>query len=142
MKRIYHHFERWECVKAGFYETSPPHGIHKELAKEMYAEFLSNIPRFQNALDRVLKEWPNSCDQFLSNENINRIAWLGQASMCIETGIPSEFKSGFRLLSLDQQRVANKAALVCLNKWLKEKGDEDPQTCSEIYKPMDDLWLS
>lgn len=142
MNRIYHHFERWECVKAGFYETAPPHGIHKELAKKMYAEFLSNIPRFEKALERVLKEWPFSCDQFLSNDNINRIAWLGQASMCIETGIPSDFKSGFRLLTLDQQRIANKTAQVYLDKWLKGKGNENPRTCSEIHKPMDAMWLS
>lgn len=142
MKRIYHHYERWECVKAGFYETAPPFGIHKTLAKEMYAEFLGNIPRFEAAINRVFKEWPHSCDQFLTNENINRIAWIGQAAMCIETGVPSEFKGGFRLLSLEQQARANRAAEAKLNEWLKRKGDEYAESSRAIHSGMEGLWLS
>lgn len=136
MKRIYHHWEKWECVKAGFYDNTPPKGTDSESCCKAYADFLSNLPRFEAALQRVLLEWPHSCDQFLSNENINRIAWLGQSSMCIETGIPSVFRGGFRLLSRSQQTMANAMAEKYLKIWLKQKGDSAHETGDGIHQDM------
>ena len=118
MKRIYHHWEKWECFKAGFYETSPPPGITAEQATEEYAIFLRDTARFEAALQRVLLEWKYSCEQFLSNEHLNRIAWLGQASMCIATGVPSCFRGGFKLLSDADQATANAKADEYLQRWL------------------------
>jgi len=110
MKRIWHHWEKWECVPAGMYETLPPDGISSDDAPEEYRKFLSDLPRFESALFRVLIEWPISCEQFLSNPSINHIAWLGQASMCIETGVPACFRAGFKRLTDDQQAEANALA--------------------------------
>ena len=66
-------------------------------------------------------QWPVSCEQFLSNEEINRIAWLGQASMCIETRVPRVFRGGFRLLSNRQQSAANTLAMNFLNNWISNE---------------------
>jgi len=89
-------------------------------------------------MHRVVRSWPHSCDQFLSNEHINRIAWLGQSSMCIETGVSSVFRGGFRLLTPGQQLAANAAAEYHLKKWLKGKGDE---ASGEIHQCMDAMRL-
>lgn len=118
MIRIYHHWEKWECCRAGMYESTPPNGLTADKCREMYAEFLSDSGRFAMAMNRVLDEWPHSCDQFLSNQDINRIAWLGQASMCIETGVSSAFRGGFKLLSQRQQAQANALAESFLKKWI------------------------
>jgi hypothetical protein len=56
---------------------------------------------------------------------MNRIAWLGQASMCYATGIPSKYCSGFNLLSDEQKHHANEIALVYLNKWLSDNNLEE-----------------
>ena len=123
MKRIYHPWHKWECFKAGFYDTTC--ALSTDDAKRAYAEFLADIPRFTAAMQRVVEEWPISCEHFLTNQDINRIAWLGQSSMCIETGIPARFRGGFKLLSSDQQREANAAAAIALESWLtrtKERG--------------------
>lgn len=114
MKRIYHHYKKWECVKAGMYKISK---IDSEAAKNKYAKFLSNKKKFGAALDRVLSKWPISCEQFLSNSGINRIAWLGQASLCISAGIPCFFRGGFNRLSKQKQKIANNLALKALKKW-------------------------
>jgi hypothetical protein len=100
------------------FDTVPPPGLAADEAREWYAEFLSDIPWFKTTLQRVVQEWPISCEQFLSNRNINRIAWLGQASMCIELSIPAVFRGGFKLLSDTQQGAANEAAQNCLDRWL------------------------
>lgn len=122
-KRVFHTYEKWECYKAGFYENSKP-GMTKTECENEYKVFLSDIPRFERALERVITEWVNSCEHYLTNASMNRIAWLGQASMCIDSGIPAAFRSGFSLLTEDQQKTANESALAYLNKWLVKNGHE------------------
>jgi hypothetical protein len=56
---------------------------------------------------------------------MNRIAWLGQASLCYALGIPLTFRGGFQLLSKEEQEIANKTALIYLNKWLRKNGMEE-----------------
>lgn len=87
--------------------------------KDKYAEFLSDIARFNMALCRVMLEWPTSCEHFLTDPNINRIAWLGQASMCIETGVSRQYRAGFVLLSGKQQNEANFMAEIHLRGYLE-----------------------
>ncbi len=117
--RIFHTFDKWECHKAGFYASNFDGKTADECQKE-YALFLSDDERFKSALDRVIAEWVNSCEHYLTNKSMNRIAWLGQASMCYATGIPSKFCSGFNRLSEEEKDHANKIALIYLNKWLTE----------------------
>lgn len=124
IKRIFHTWDKWECYPAGFYENSKE-GMTKEECENEYKVFLSNMERFELALSRVIKEWKNSCEHYLTNENMNRIAWLGQASLCIETGIPSCFRSGYFRLSDEQRLLADETALKYLNKWLKANGYEE-----------------
>lgn len=101
------------------YRTTMPRGHDQESALRAYAEFLRDTPRFEAALVRVVTEWPISCEQFLSNESLNRVAWLGQASMCIATKIPRRFRAGFMLLTNDEQAIANATAQRTLDAWLQ-----------------------
>lgn len=124
MKRVYHTWEKWECYPAGFYEDKPPERFTSPRdAETAYADFLRDSPRFEAALARVLTEWPHSCEHYLSNENMNRIAWLGQASACIAEGLPAAFRGGFHRLSPAQQETANTLALTWLNVWLERRGE-------------------
>ncbi len=116
--RIFHTFDKWECYKAGFY-ASKKDGLTSEECELAYAEFLKDETRFRAALHGVVTEWKYSCEHYLTNKSMNRIAWLGQASMCYATGIPSKFCSGFNLLSEEDQGRANLIALEYLNKWLQ-----------------------
>lgn len=115
MKRRWHPWNRWECVPAGLYETTAT--ISPGEAVASYAVFLRDIPRFEKALRRVISEWPISCEHFLSNISMNRIAWLGQASMCIDNGTSCFFRGGFRLLSQPEQEAANAMADKYLKIW-------------------------
>ena len=119
--RIFHTHDKWECHKAGFY-NSTFQGKTKLECEEAYCAFLSDIPRFSRALERVVSEWKHSCEHYLTNSSMNRIAWLGQAAMCLDTKIPSAFRAGFFLLSVPEQQKANDTALIYLNKWLEQNG--------------------
>lgn len=115
--RIFHTYEKWECYAAGFYATTKE-GMTKNECNEAYREFLADIPKFKKALKHVITKWKHSCEHYLTNAAMNRIAWLGQASACHALGIPSVFRGGFGLLTEDEQQRANETALVYLNKWL------------------------
>lgn len=120
-ERIYHTWDKWECYPAGFYENGKD-GLDDEVCKKSYADFLSDDDRFRAALERVLAEWGKSCEHYLTNEGMNRIAWLGQASACLALGLPSKYRSGYFLLSDDQQKAADLIALEYLNRWLTGRG--------------------
>jgi hypothetical protein len=122
-ERIFHTFEKWECHKAGFY-ASRKEGMTQEQCEQAYCDFLSNDERFKEGLEGVLKYWIHSCEHYLTNKAMNRIAWLGQAAMCYSTGVPSKYCSGFNLLTEDQQNKANEIALEYLNKWMQNYGRE------------------
>ena len=118
-ERIFHTFDKWECHKAGFY-GSKKEGMTAEQCELEYANYLSDEQRFRDGLNGVINEWVNSCEHYLTNKAMNRIAWLGQAAMCYSTGIPSKFCAGFNLLSPEQQDKANLIALEALNFWMKK----------------------
>jgi len=121
--RVFHTYDKWECHKAGFYNTTMD-GMTKSQCHESYREFLSNHEEFSGALSHVIDEWSHSCEHYLTNIAMNRIAWLGQAAACYARGIPSVFRGGFFLLTEDQQEQANTIALEYLNKWLESRGGE------------------
>jgi ParB-like chromosome segregation protein Spo0J len=127
--RIFHTFDKWECHKAGFY-ASKKVGMTGEECERAYADFLSDSPRFEAALSGVITEWVNSCEHYLTNSAMNRIAWLGQAAMCYATGVPSKYCAGFNLMSQEQMDQANELALVYLNKW-RDKYQMDALTIEE-----------
>ena len=130
--RIFHTYEKWECYQAGFYNNFPPEGMTKEKCEQAYHDFLADSPRFEKSLIRVIAEWVHSCEHYLTNTAMNRIAWLGQAAMCLETGIPSCFRSGYSLLSEPEQQAADNMALVYLNQWLV-KNNRPEVTLNDAY---------
>jgi len=119
--RVFHPWWEWECYRSGFYASAPPEGIDDDTAALMYCEFLENDQLFYETMKRLPVEWPNSCEQFLTNPSINRIAWLGQAAMCIYSGVPSRYRVGFKLMSVDNQNKANETAGRFLTEYINEK---------------------
>lgn len=137
--RIFHTFDKWECHKAGFY-AGQKEGMSKKQCEEEFSRFISDSERFRSGLVGVISNWTHSCEHYLTNTAMNRLAWLGQAACCYSTGIPSTFRGGWFLLSDSQQQIANSLALEYLNKWLTANGlpevTEDeaaPARQAEIY---------
>lgn len=129
-KRVFHTWEKWECYRAGFYEERPPNGMTQDQGEEVYREFLADPAQFAAALEAVTTTWKYSCEHYLTNERMNRIAWLGQASVAQARGIPSCCRGGYHRLTDDQKRAADALALEYLNKWLVTRG-ETPVTVDQ-----------
>lgn len=137
--RIFHPYEKWECYAAGFYATGW-HGRSKDECEVIYGNFLRDDDAFRKALDGVIEEWVHSCEHYLTNSAMNRIAYLGQAAAAYAHGLPSCYCGGFQLLSEPEKDRANATALEYLNKWLVASGREgvsmeaaNPGRQSDIY---------
>lgn len=136
--RILHTWDKWECFKAGFYAERAPNG--QEHGETAYRDFLSDINRFEAALQVVTCEWKFSPEHYLTNERMNRIAWLGQASVAQAIGVPSCCRAGYQMLSEEQKYAADMMALKYLNRWLAEhdrpqlmRSDAIGRTEAELY---------
>lgn len=122
--RILHTWDKWECYRAGFYAERPPHGMSQDEGEEAYRTFLADPVRFETALGAVTSQWKYSCEHYLTNDRMNRIAWLGQASVAYALGIPSGCRAGYGRLTTEQKQAADALALQYLNKWLAANGRE------------------
>ena len=122
MTRRFHPWTAWECV--GMYTAPCPEEMTPEGAKVAYAGFLSDTEGFRAAMRGVMRDWPVSCDHFLTNDRSNRLAWLGQASAYYALGLPECYRAGFVLLSLEAQRTANATAAQALREWHAVHGTE------------------
>jgi ParB-like chromosome segregation protein Spo0J len=117
--RIFHTYEKWECHKAGFYASTKKDWTHEQCENE-YVRVLTDLELFENILNKLIVEWKYSCEHYLTNKSMNRIAWLGQAAVCYESGVPSRYSSAWFNLTEDQQNEANLTALKALNKWMEQ----------------------
>jgi hypothetical protein len=122
--RIFHTWDKWECYKAGFYESKID-GLTNEQCENMFIEVLSDSKRFATILEKLIVEWKYSCEHYLTNKSMNRIAWLGQAAVCYDASVPSSYSSAWFKMTDEQRTEANNVALEYLNKWLKSNNREE-----------------
>lgn len=115
--RIFHTWDKWECYPAGFYESKHPSMNHDE-CKETFVNILSDTNKFAEILKKVIVEWKNSCEHYLTNNSMNRIAWLGQAAVCYHSGVPSRYSGAWFDIPEQKREEANEVALHYLNVWL------------------------
>lgn len=116
LPRIYHPVELWECRLFNFWGENDSN-VSKEIGKEIYKAFLSDLTLFETHLQKVLKNWTHSTEMFLSNPSLNKIAWLGQASAASYAELPAHFRGGFKLLSRREQNQADALAMAYYIKW-------------------------
>ena len=115
--RIFHTWDKWECYPAGFYESSLDGKKHEE-CEEIFKTTLSDQKLFGSILEKVIVEWKNSCEHYLTNKSMNRIAWLGQAAVCYHSRVPSRYAGCWFEIPEETRNEANETALIYLNKWL------------------------
>ena len=66
----------------------------------------------------IIDQWRNSCEHNLTNERMNRTAWMGQAAVCYKYSVPARYRGGYNLLTDLQKQAADDAALEIINVWM------------------------
>ena len=67
---------------------------------------------------RVIREWPISCEQNLTDLSVNRKAWIGHAATCLAIECPEYVtRLAWGHLSNKQQAEANLQAQTAIDEW-------------------------
>lgn len=126
MQRIFHHYSLWEDYHAGMYDESKDGRAERV---QNAAEILGTPDVCRKAMEKVVAEWKISTEYNLSNIEINRKAWLGQAACCCWAGIhEDETREAWGIMTDAQRIEANRIAACIIKKWQAEKERaDDPQ---------------
>jgi len=115
IKRIYHHYEKWEDYLNGMYRMK--YDNEPELI-EKAKSILCNPPLFMEVAKEVINNWRIATDVNLSNESTNRNAWIGQASCCYKYSVPELVtRKAWGELQPVERKQANDVAEKILNHW-------------------------
>jgi hypothetical protein len=121
MKRIFHPWDKWEDYTYGFYGGKD---FDSKNAVKICANLLKDLNMFEHALARIVIEWPYSCEHNLTNESMNRIAYLGQAAFALLYNIPNNVSmAAYSTLTLEEQQKADALAQKYLDLWLSNRKD-------------------
>lgn len=116
MRRVYHHYEKWEETKAGLWRR--PTGEERQALIANCAVFMADTSAFRRAMERAIEEWPISCEANFTTKSINRQAWLGHAACCIAIGCPEEpTRAAWWKLTQMQRDLADEAAAEVIKIW-------------------------
>jgi|TARA_R100000541_G_scaffold48778_1_gene55860 hypothetical protein len=126
LKRIYHPYTLWEDYKAGFYDNVS--GKAKQSKIEKVLEMFNSSKLTEKYMNKVIDEWVYSCEHNLTNESMNKIAYIGQGACCLYAGVPSTITMEcWRLLSVDVQERSNLLAISVIEKW--NNNNKNKQLC-------------
>lgn len=108
MKQIYKPYWQWEDYLNGMYETV----CNDETEQQSKAiELLSNCELFYSVGLDMTSKWVVSSEVNLTNNRINRKAWIGQASCNYKFGVvETQTKIAWGLLTETQRIEANNIA--------------------------------
>ena len=118
IKQIFHHYTKWEDFKNGLYNKiceNPEEKISLSI------ELLSNQENFYNVAMYMFKNWSYSAEHNLTDNAINKNAWIGQASCCFNHNSPDYITiEAWWKLDDDTRKLANKTAQRALRRWKSE----------------------
>lgn len=123
MERIFHSWDKWEDYRHNFY-GGVVDDWERDNTLELYASLLRDLPRFEAALKIIISEWKYSCEHNLSNESMNRVAYLGQAACALVYKVPhSNSMGGYNLLTDQEKAAADAMAQKYLDLWLAGRSE-------------------
>jgi hypothetical protein len=113
-KRVYHPYELWEEIKFGMWDDVSD---EKEWLEKAIL-FTGDHKLYGSFMMRVVSEWPISCENALTDYNINRRAWVGHAASALGIGCSEHItRKAWRFLSYEQQYLANEEASRAIRAW-------------------------
>lgn len=129
LKRIYHPYWLWEDYKAGMYDN-----ISGEQKKEMLlkaVEMFNDKKLTEQNMFFVIENWKYSCEHNLTNESLNKIAYIGQSACCVYAKIPNTITmEAWSLLTDEVKKRSDSIALKSIKKW--EQQNKYIQLCLKL----------
>lgn len=116
IKKIWHPYTEWEDYKNGMWRSVTSKERTRFLRKAI--DFTGDAKLYGSFMQRVIIEWPVSCEHNLTDVGMNRKAWVGHAATCLAIGCPEDItRSAWGYLSAQQQDDANAEAQAAIDAW-------------------------
>jgi hypothetical protein len=117
MKQIYTPYWEWECFQNGMWK-----GLTSDLMLKTAIEFTSDHKKYGLVMMEVVDKWPNTMLNHLTNNSINKKAFIGHCACSYKLKIPENIvRMAWKYLSEDQKRLANIEAQKAYKKWLQKQ---------------------
>lgn len=122
-KRVYHPVNEWEEVAHNMWGEA----YDNKIALDQAIAFTSDHKKYGHYMRRVAKEWPISCENALTDPNLNKKAWIGHAAVALALNIPEDItRKAWGFLTDEQCSLANEEARRAIREWentyAKDKG--------------------
>lgn len=135
IKRVYHPICDWEEIEANMWGTVK----NKKRALASAVDFTGDHKKYGRFMLRVIREWPISCENALTDLSMNRRAWIGHAATALALGCPEDItREAWGSLSKSQQDRANAQADNAIRIW-EDNYAKDKNI--ELHRNMDDSLL-
>jgi hypothetical protein len=116
MKRICHHYKKWEDYHSGMYHLVTTFDSTKIIDESK--NLLSCSTSLYIAMKDIADHWNFASEHNLTDKSRNRQAWLGQAACCKACNAKEGLtKKAWHLLSSTQQDEANAIADIIIDYW-------------------------
>ena len=123
LERVYLPYDCWEEIDHNMWGTV----TDAKGALQEALTFTSDHVLYGSYMRRVSKEWPNSCENALTDNTLNRKAWIGHAAVSLALNIPEDItRKAWGFLTNEQRILANEQARRAIQSWevtyIKDKG--------------------
>ena len=114
LERVWLPIDQWEEVPANMWGEV----ANKRLYLQRAVIFTGNHRLYGRYMQRVTREWPNSCVNALTDYNLNRRAWIGHAACALALRCPEDItRQAWGLLTDEQRTLANRQADRAICAW-------------------------
>ncbi len=114
LKRVWVPFDEWEEI--GFNMWGSVESRRDYLRRAVI--FTGNHRLYGRYMQRVVKEWPRSCLNALTDQGLNKRAWIGHAATALALRCPEDItRQAWSHLTHEQQVLANRQADRAIQSW-------------------------
>ena len=119
-KQIFHPWHLWEDHKHGFYSVNKQ--SDKAVLSEKIIELFESRGLTEKYMRLVCDKWVKSCEHNLTNQSMNKIAWLGQAASCLYCGASCFLTmNNWNKLSFSDRVESDRIAIRIIKEWEQKK---------------------
>lgn len=127
-KRAYHPYWDWEEINANMWGSVSNRASYLRKA----IKFTGDHKRYGRFMMRVVKEWPISCENALTDYSLNRKAWVGHAACAMALGCPEDItRQAWSELTDEQRLLANREAARAIQHWERSYAKSNG-LCSQV----------
>jgi len=132
MKRIYHPYNLWEDYINGMWKKVDKSSEKLMLKKAI--EFTGDYKKYGKAMIDVVNNWKYTLEHNLTDNTINKKAFIGHCAVCYELGIPEYItRERKRRAETGKAPAREKQADNAIKLWFKKQNEKN-YVSKELFK--------